>query len=71
MKDYISETKDILNRQKNEKIFLTSKASASGAATGLLIGLMVGYWKDKDLYVSGLVGGLLGAGISLFIVKNT
>lgn len=68
-KDYMKEVKDIVNKDKRELIMMTSKASVNGAVTGLVLGLMVGYYKNKNIYVTGLVGAIIG-GIATAILVN-
>jgi uncharacterized protein YcfJ len=68
-KDFLQEAKDIANKDKREILMLTTKASINGAVTGLLIGLMVGHWKDKNIYVSGLIGAIVG-GVATSIIVN-
>ena len=68
-KDYMTEVKDIVNKDKRELIMMTSKASVNGAVTGLVLGLMVGYYKNKNIYVTGLVGAIIG-GIATAILVN-
>jgi hypothetical protein len=69
-KDYLQEVKQITDKDKREILQLTTKASIEGAVTGLLIGLMVGYWKDKNIYISGLVGGIIGGVATSIIVRK-
>ena len=68
-KNYMTEVKDIVNKDKRELIMMTSKASVNGAVTGLVLGLMVGYYKNKNIYVTGLVGAIIG-GVSTAILVN-
>ncbi len=68
-KDYMTEVKDIVNKDKRELLMMTSKASVNGAVTGLVLGLMVGYYKNKNIYVTGLVGAIIG-GVSTAILVN-
>jgi hypothetical protein len=68
-KDYMSEVKDIVNKDKRELLMMTSKASVNGAVTGLVLGLMVGYYKNKNIYVTGLVGAIIG-GVATAIIVN-
>jgi hypothetical protein len=68
-KDYMTEVKDIVNKDKRELIMMTSKASVNGAVTGLVLGLMVGYYKSKNIYVTGLVGAIIG-GVATAIIVN-
>ena len=68
--DFLQNAKDIANKDKREILMLTTKASVNGAVTGLLIGLMVGYWKDKNIYVSGLIGAVIGGVATSIIVRK-
>jgi len=68
-KNYMTEAKDIVNKDKRELIMMTSKASVNGAVTGLVLGLMIGYYKNKNIYVTGLVGAIIG-GLSTAILVN-
>ena len=68
-KNYMTEAKDIVNKDKRELIMMTSKASVNGAVTGLVLGLMVGYYKSKNIYVTGLVGAIIG-GVATAIIVN-
>ena len=68
-KDYMTEVKDIVNKDKRELLMMTSKASVNGAVTGLVLGLMVGYYKNKNIYVTGLVGAIIG-GVTTAILVN-
>jgi hypothetical protein len=49
---------------------LTTKASVNGAVTGLVLGLMVGYYKSKNIYVSGLIGAVIGGVATAMIVNK-
>jgi len=48
---------------------LTTKASVNGAVTGLIIGMMFGFYKQKNVYISGLVGAVIG-GVGTAIIVN-
>jgi uncharacterized protein YcfJ len=67
--DYLQEVKDIVSQDKRDVLLLTTKASVNGAVTGLVLGLMVGYYKDKNVYVSGLIGAIVG-GVATAIIVN-
>ena len=69
-KNYMTEVKDIVNKDKRELIMMTSKASVNGAVTGLVLGLMVGYYKSKNIYVTGLVGAIIGGVATAMIVNK-
>jgi nitrate/nitrite transporter NarK len=68
--DYLQEVKDIVSQDKREILLLTTKASVNGAVTGLVLGLMVGYYKDKNVYVSGLIGAIIGGVATAMIVNK-
>lgn len=67
--NFIQEVKDIVSKDKREVLLLTTKASTNGAVTGLVLGLMVGYYKNKNIYMSGLIGAVIG-GIATAILVN-
>jgi nitrate/nitrite transporter NarK len=68
-KDYLEEVKDIVSLDKREILMLTTKASVNGAVTGLIIGMMFGFYKQKNVYISGLVGAVIG-GVGTAIIVN-
>jgi nitrate/nitrite transporter NarK len=68
--DYMQEVKDIVSQDKRDILLLTTKASVNGAVTGLVLGLMVGYYKDKNVYVSGLIGAIIGGVATAMIVNK-
>jgi uncharacterized protein YcfJ len=67
--DFLKEAKDIANKDKREILMITTKASVNGAVTGLVLGLMIGYWKNKNIYITGLVGAIVG-GVATNIIIN-
>jgi hypothetical protein len=70
MKDYLEEAKNIVDKDKRELLMQTSKASMNGAITGLVIGLMVGYYKKYNIYASGLTGAIVGGVATAMIVNK-
>ena len=68
--DYLKEVKDIVSKDKRDVLMLTTKASVNGAVTGLVLGLMVGYYKSKNIYVSGLIGAVIGGVATAMIVNK-
>jgi len=69
MQNFIAEAKSIVSKDKREILLLTTRASVNGAVTGLVLGLMIGYWKNKNIYITGLVGAVIG-GVATGIIVN-
>jgi len=69
MQNFIAEAKSIVSKDKREILLLTTRASVNGAVTGLVLGLMIGYWKNKNIYIIGLVGAIIG-GVATGIIVN-
>jgi hypothetical protein len=69
--DYLQEVKDIVNKDKRDILMLTTKASINGAVTGLILGLMIGYYKKQNVYVSGLIGAVVGGVATGIIVRKS
>jgi high-affinity Fe2+/Pb2+ permease len=69
--DYLQEVKDIVSKDKRDILMLTTKASINGAVTGLILGLMIGYYKKQNVYVSGLIGAVVGGVATGIIVRKT
>ena len=69
-KSLLAEAKDIAGKDKREVLMLTTQASVNGAVTGLALGLMLGYWKNKNIYITGLVGAIIGGFATAIIVNK-
>ena len=69
MQDFLAQAKDIASKDKREVLMITTQASVNGAVTGLILGLMIGYWKNKNVYVTGLIGAIIG-GVATSIIVN-
>ena len=70
-KDILQEVKDIVNKDKRDILMLTTQASINGAVTGLILGLMIGYYKKQNIYVSGLIGAIVvGVGTGIIVRKT-
>jgi hypothetical protein len=67
--DFLAQAKDIVSKDKREILKVTTEASVNGAMTGLVLGLMIGYWKNKNVYVSGLIGAIIG-GVATGIIVH-
>lgn len=70
MENFLAQAKDIVSKDKREILMITTQASVNGAVTGLVLGLMVGYWKNKNVYVAGLIGAVIGGVATSIIVHK-
>lgn len=68
--DFLQQAKDIVSKDKRDILLMTTRASVNGAVTGLVIGLMLGYYKQKNIYVTGLVGAIIGGVATNLIVRK-
>jgi uncharacterized membrane protein YeaQ/YmgE (transglycosylase-associated protein family) len=68
--DFLASAKDIVNKDKKDIFLQKTGASVNGAVTGLIFGLMIGYYKDKNLYISALIGAVIG-GVASSILIDT
>lgn len=56
---------------KNQDFKVKTEGTINGALIGLVGGIMIGYYKDYNKFVSGLVGLIAGGTISnIFITKK-
>jgi uncharacterized membrane protein len=59
-----------LNGQDPKNTFVQKiSKTATGSITGLVGGLMIGWYYKKNLYVSGLIGTLVGGAINYHLVE--
>ena len=70
VKDYMKDVKNIVSKDKRDILLHTSKASVNGAVTGLVLGLMIGHYKNKNVDVSGLIGATVGGIATAIIVSK-
>lgn len=70
VKDYMQEVKDIVSKDKRDVLLKTSKASVTGAVSGLVLGMMIGHYKGKNIYMFGLMGGIIGGVATAIIVSK-
>lgn len=65
------EALDSVQNFKNQDFKVKAEGTINGALIGLVGGIMIGYYKDYNKFVSGLVGLLAGATIAnIFITKK-
>jgi len=60
----IENAKKLINGDHKERLLTKTKGTVQGAFTGLVGGVMFGYFKGKNIYTTGFVGLLIGGVIS-------
>ena len=65
------EALDSVKNFNNQEFKIKTQGIINGALIGLIGGVMIGYYKEYNKFVSGLVGLLAGATVSnIFITKK-
>ena len=66
----IENAKKLINGDQKELLLTKTKGTVQGAFTGLVGGVMFGYFKGKNIYTTGFVGLLIGGVISNLLVSS-
>jgi len=66
--DIISNNRKLINGDQKKQLLERTSGTIQGAFTGLVGGVMFGYFKDKNIYTTGFVGLLIGGTISAIMV---
>ena len=66
--DLIDNNKKLINGDQKKELLSKTSGTIQGAFTGLVGGVMYGYFKDKNIYTTGFVGLLIGGTISAIMV---
>lgn len=67
--DFLTTAKEIVNKDKKDIFLQRTSASVNGAVTGLVFGLLIGHYKNKNLYISALVGAIIGGVASNILIS--
>lgn len=67
-KDIIEQNKKLINGDQKRELMVRTKGTVQGAFTGLVGGVMFGYFKKKNIYTTGFVGLLIGGVISAIMI---
>jgi len=68
--EIIENNKRLINGDQKKQLLTKTKGTVQGAFTGLVGGVMYGYFKDKNIYTTGFVGFLIGGTISAIMIGN-
>ena len=66
--DAINNNRKLINGDQKKELLSRTSGTIQGAFTGLVGGVMFGYFKDKNIYTTGFVGLLIGGTISAIMV---
>jgi hypothetical protein len=66
--DIIDNNRKLINGDQKKQLLARTSGTIQGAFTGLVGGVMFGYFKDKNIYTTGFVGLLIGGTISAIMV---
>jgi len=62
--------KKLISGDHKEQLLTKTKGTVQGAFTGMVGGVMFGYFKSKNIYTTGFVGLLIGGVISNLLVSS-
>lgn len=68
-KNFLKSSQEIKKKDTNTILTETTKGTMVGAAIGAGIGLLIGFGRNKNLLMSGFIGGVIGGGISRVFIK--
>lgn len=68
--DIIDYNKNLINGDRKKQLLTQTKGTVQGSFTGLVGGVMYGYFKEKNIYTTGFVGLLIGGLISAILIGN-
>ncbi len=66
--EIINNNRKLINGDQKKELLTKTSGTIQGAFTGLVGGVMFGYFKDKNIYTTGFVGLLIGGTISAIMV---
>lgn len=66
--DIIEQNKRLINGDQKKQLLTKTKGTIQGAFTGLVGGVMYGYFKGKNIYTTGFVGLVIGGLISAIMI---
>ena len=66
----IKNNQKLINGHRKKQLLNKTKGTIQGAFTGLVGGVMYGYFKSKNIYTTGFVGLVIGGVISSILIGN-
>lgn len=66
----IKNNQKLINGDRKKQLLNKTKGTVQGAFTGLVGGVMYGYFKSKNIYTTGFVGLVIGGVISSILIGN-
>ncbi len=66
----IKNNQKLINGDRKKQLLNKTKGTIQGAFTGLVGGVMYGYFKSKNIYTTGFVGLVIGGVISSILIGN-
>jgi len=66
--DIIEQNKKLINGDRKKQLLTKTKGTIQGAFTGLVGGVMFGYFNGKNIYTTGFVGLVIGGLISSIMI---
>ena len=66
----IKNNQKLINGDRKKQLLHKTKGTIQGAFTGLVGGVMYGYFKSKNIYTTGFVGLVIGGVISSILIGN-
>ena len=66
----IKNNQKLINGDRKKQILNKTNGTVQGAFTGLVGGVMYGYFKSKNIYTTGFVGLVIGGVISSILIGN-
>ena len=66
--DIIENNKKLINGDYKKQLMTKTKGTIQGAFTGLVGGVMFGYFKQKNIYTTGFIGLMIGGLVSSIMI---
>jgi hypothetical protein len=68
--DALDNVKELSGQSTHDTFLKQSKRIMKGSATGLVVGLMYGWYTKKNIYVTAILGVIAGGAVNYFIFSE-